>query len=216
MDGVSMKRKMYQTLLKWKQEEQGRKALMIDGARRVGKSYIVEEFARNEYASYILINFAHVDDEVIGYFENYKTDYDALFLHLSLYYRVQLHERNSLIIFDEVQFYPLARAAIKYLVADGRYDYIETGSLISINKNVKDILIPSEERHIKMFPMDFEEFLWAMGEEMLMPYIEDCFKKQQPLGQALHRRAMDYLRQYIIVGGMPTLSFRHQEIRIGI
>lgn len=194
---------MYQTLLKWKQEEQGRKALMIDGARRVGKSYIVEEFARNEYASYILINFAHVDDEVIGYFENYKTDYDALFLHLSLYYRVQLHERNSLIIFDEVQFYPKARAAIKYLVADGRYDYIETGSLISINKNVKDILIPSEERHIKMFPMDFEEFLWAMGEEMLMPYIKECFAKQQPLGQVLHRRAMDYLRQYIIVGGMP-------------
>ena len=194
---------MYQTLLKWKQEEQGRKALMIDGARRVGKSYIVEEFARNEYASYILINFAHVDNEVIGYFENYKTDYDALFLHLSLYYRVQLYERKSLIVFDEVQFYPQARAVIKYLVADGRYDYIETGSLISINKNVKDILIPSEERHIKMFPMDFEEFLWAMGEEMLMPYIEDCFKKQQPLGQALHRRAMDYLRQYIIVGGMP-------------
>jgi len=194
---------MYQTLLKWKQEEQGRKALMIDGARRVGKSYIVEEFARNEYASYILINFAHVDSEVIGYFENYKTDYDALFLHLSLYYRVQLYERKSLIVFDEVQFYPQARAAIKYLVADGRYDYIETGSLISINKNVKVILIPSEERHIKMFPMDFEEFLWAMGEEMLMPYIEDCFKKQQPLGQALHRRAMDYLRQYIIVGGMP-------------
>ena len=194
---------MYQTLLKWKQEEQGRKALMIDGARRVGKSYIVDEFARNEYASYILIDFAHVDDEVIGYFENYKTDYDALFLHLSLYYRVQLYKRNSLIVFDEVQFYPQARAAIKYLVADGRYDYIETGSLISINKNVKDILIPSEERHVKMFPMDFEEFLWAMGEEMLMPYIEDCFKKQLPLGQALHRRAMDYLRQYTIVGGMP-------------
>ena len=126
-----------------------------------------------------------------------------MFLHLSLYYRVQLHERNSLIVFDEVQFYPQARAAIKYLVADGRYDYIETGSLISINKNVKDILIPSEERHVKMFPMDFEEFLWAMGEEMLMPYIEDCFKKQLPLGQALHLRAMDYLRQYTIVGGMP-------------
>ena len=176
---------------------------MIDGARRVGKSYIVDEFARNEYASYIFINFAHVDDEVIGYFENYKSDYDALFLHLSLYYRVQLYKRNSLIVFDEVQFYPQARAAIKYLVADGRYDYIETGSLISINKNVKDILIPSEERHVKMFPMDFEEFLWAMGEEMLMPYIEDCFKKQLPLGQALHRRAMDYLRQYTIVGGMP-------------
>lgn len=198
-----MKRKIYQTLLNWKQEEQGRKALMVDGARRVGKSYIVEEFAKNEYASYLLIDFSHVENEVIGYFENYKTDLDALFLHLSLFYRVQLHERNSLIVFDEVQFYPQARAAIKHFVADGRYDYIETGSLISINKNVKDILIPSEERHIKMFPMDFEEFLWAMGEEMLMPYIKECYAKQQPMGQALHRRAMDYLRQYIIIGGMP-------------
>lgn len=194
---------MYQTLMKWKQEEQGRKALMIDGARRVGKSYIVEEFARNEYESYILINFAHVENEVLGFFEDYKTDYDALFMHLSLFYRVKLHERNSLIIFDEIQFYPQARAAIKYLVADGRYDYIETGSLISINQNVKDILLPSEERHVKMFPMDFEEFLWAMGEDMLMPYIEDCFAKMQPLGQAFHRRAMDYFRQYVIVGGMP-------------
>ena len=194
---------MYQTLLKWKQEEQGRKALMIDGARRVGKSYIVEEFARNEYESYILINFAHVENEVLDFFEDYKTDYDALFMHLSLFYRVKLYERNSLIIFDEIQFYPQARAAIKYLVADGRYDYIETGSLVSINQNVKDILLPSEERHVKMFPMDFEEFLWAMGEDMLMPYIEDCFAKMQPLGQAFHRRAMDYFRQYVIVGGMP-------------
>lgn len=198
-----MKRKMYQTLLKWKQEEQGRKALMIDGARRVGKSYIVEEFARNEYESYILINFAHVENEVLDFFEDYKTDYDALFMHLSLFYRVKLYERNSLIIFDEIQFYPQARAAIKYLVADGRYDYIETGSLVSINQNVKDLLLPSEERHVKMFPMDFEEFLWAMGEDMLMPYIEDCFAKMQPLGQAFHRRAMDYFRQYVIVGGMP-------------
>lgn len=208
-----MKRKVYQTLLNWKQEEQGRKALMIDGARRVGKSYIVEEFARREYASYLLIDFAHVDAEVLGYFESYKTDYDALFLHLSLHYRVKLHERNSLIIFDEVQFYPKARAAIKYLVADGRYDYIETGSLISINKNVKDILIPSEERHIKMYPMDFEEFLWAMGDEMLMPYIRDCFAKQQPMGNALHRRAMDYMRQYIIVGGMPQAVQAYAQTR---
>ena len=208
-----MKRKIYQTLLNWKQEEQGRKALMVDGARRVGKSYIVEEFAKNEYASYLLIDFSHVENEVIDYFENYKTDLDALFLHLSLFYRVQLHERNSLIVFDEVQFYPQARAAIKHLVADGRYDYIETGSLISINKNVKDILIPSEERHIEMFPMDFEEFLWAMGEEMLMPFIRKCFAKQQPMGQALHRRAMDYLRQYIIVGGMPQAVQTYVDTR---
>lgn len=212
-NGVIMKRKIYQTLLKWKQEEQGRKALMLDGARRVGKSYIVEEFARNEYASYILIDFAHVESEVMSYFENYKMDFDALFFHLSLYYRVRLYERKSLIIFDEVQFFPQARAAIKYLVADGRYDYIETGSLISINKNVKDILIPSEERHVKMFPMDFEEFLWAMGEDMLMPYISDCFAKQQPMGQAIHRRAMDYLREYIIVGGMPQAVQAYKDTK---
>lgn len=208
-----MKRKIYQTLLNWKQEEQGKKALMVDGARRVGKSYIVEAFAKNEYASYLLIDFSHVENEVIGYFENYKTDLDALFLHLSLFYRVQLHERNSLIVFDEVQFYPQARALVKHLVADRRYDYIETGSLISINKNVKDILIPSEERHVNMFPMDFEEFLWAMGEEMLMPYIRECFAKQQLMGQALHRRAMDYLRQYIIVGGMPQAVQAYVDTR---
>lgn len=208
-----MKRKIYQTLLNWKQEEQGKKALMVDGARRVGKSYIVEAFAKNEYASYLLIDFSHVENEVIGYFENYKTDLDALFLHLSLFYRVQLHERNSLIVFDEVQFYPQARALVKHLVADRRYDYIETGSLISINKNVKDILIPSEERHVNMFPMDFEEFLWAMGEEMLMPYIRECFAKQQPMGQALHRRAMDYMRQYIIVGGMPQAVQAYVDTR---
>ena len=189
--------------MKWKKEENGRVALMIDGARRVGKSFIVEEFAKNEYLSYILIDFAHVEDEVKSYFLDYKTDFDAFFSHLSLLFRVPLHERNSLIIFDEVQCFPPAREAIKYLVKDGRYDYIETGSLISINKNVKDILIPSEERHVKMYPMDFEEFLWAMGEDMLMPFIKECFLKRHPLGPALHRRAMDYFRQYMIVGGMP-------------
>ena len=198
-----MRRKIYDELLKWKQEENGSVAIMIDGARRVGKSYIVEEFAKKEYESYILIDFAHVEDEVKDYFLNYKTDYDALFMHLSLHFRVKLHERKSVIIFDEVEFFPQARTAIKYLVQDGRYDYIETGSLISINTNVEGILIPSEERRIKMYPMDFEEFLWAMGEDMLMPYIKDCYEKVQPLGQVLHRRAMDFFRQYLIVGGMP-------------
>lgn len=198
-----MRRKIYDELLKWKNEEKGQVAIMLDGARRVGKSYIVEEFAKHEYQSYILIDFANVEPEVKDYFMNYKTDFDTLFRMLSLHFRVQLHERNSVIIFDEVQFFPHARAAIKYLVQDGRYDYIETGSLISINSNVKDILIPSEERHIKMYPMDFEEFLWAMGDEMLMPYIKECFDKSQPLEPVLHRRAMDFFRQYLIVGGMP-------------
>ena len=208
-----MRRKIYDNLLKWKQEENGSVAIMIDGARRVGKSYIVEEFAKKEYRSYILIDFAHVEDEVKGYFLNYKTDYDALFMHLSLHFRVKLHERQSVIIFDEVEFFPQAREAIKYLVKDGRYDYIETGSLISINTNVEGILIPSEERRIKMYPMDFEEFLWAMGEEMLMPYIKDCYEKMQPLGQALHRRTMDFFRQYLIVGGMPQAVKKYVETK---
>lgn len=208
-----MKRKVYDELLKWKQEENGSVAIMIDGARRVGKSYIVEKFAKNEYQSYILIDFTNVEDEVKGYFLNYKTDYDALFMHLSLHFRVKLYERKSVIIFDEVEFFPQAREAIKYLVRDGRYDYIETGSLISINANVQGILIPSEERRIKMFPMDFEEFLWAMGEDMLMPFIRDCYEKMQPLGQSLHRRAMDYFRQYLIVGGMPQAVKKYVETK---
>ena len=208
-----MRRKIYDELLKWKQEENGSVAIMIDGARRVGKSYIVEEFAKKEYKSYILIDFAHVEDEVKNYFLNYKTDYDALFIHLSLHFRVRLYERESVIIFDEVEFFPQAREAVKYLVKDGRYDYIETGSLISINANVQGILIPSEERRIKMFPMDFDEFLWAMGEEMLLPYIRDCYEKMQPLGQSLHRRAMDYFRQYLIVGGMPQAVKKYVETK---
>ncbi len=208
-----MKRKIYQELLRWKQQEQGQVALLIDGARRIGKSYIVEEFARNEYESYLLIDFARAEQEVKDYFSVYRNDLDALFMHLSLQYRVQLHPRKSLIIFDEVQFCPQARSMIKYLVADRRYDYIETGSLVSINQNTENILIPSEERHLKMYPMDFEEFLWAMGEDMLMPFIAQCFQKQQPLGQTLHRRAMDYFRQYLIIGGMPQAINKYVETK---
>ena len=208
-----MKRKIYQELLHWKEQEQGQVALLIDGARRIGKSYIVEEFARHEYQSYLLIDFARAEQVVKDYFSLYRNDLDALFMHLSLEYRVQLHPRKSLIIFDEVQFCPQARSMIKYLVADGRYDYIETGSLVSINQNVEDILIPSEERRLKMYPMDFEEFLWAMGEEMLMPFIAKCFHEQQPLGQSLHRRAMDYFRQYLIVGGMPQAVSKYVQTK---
>lgn len=197
-----MKRKIYNELIKWKLEDDGKSALLIEGARRIGKSYIVEEFGRNEYKSYLLIDFSHVEKQVITYFEEYATDLDALFMHLSLHFHTKLYPRNSLIIFDEVQTYPPARAAIKHLVADGRFDYIETGSLVSIRRNVKDILIPSEEVHLQMFPMDFEEFLWALGDEMMMPFIRQCFENRQPLG-SLHRRAMDYFRQYMIVGGMP-------------
>ena len=191
-----MKRKIYNELLFWKV------ALMIDGARRVGKSYIAEEFARNEYKSYILVDFNKADKPLMTIFDEYLTNLDLFFMHLSVYFGVRLYERDSLIIFDEVQLYPRARAAIKYLVADGRYDYLETGSLVSINRNVKDIVIPSEEHRISMFPMDFEEFLWAAGDDMTMPFVRECFEKRNPLGP-LHRKVMDMFRQYMIVGGMP-------------
>lgn len=198
-----MKRKIYAQLTNWKENGAGRTALLIDGARRVGKSFIAEEFARTEYRSYILIDFNRVGSDVRDLFVHYLNDLDTLFMYLSGYYNVRLYERESLIIFDEVQLFPRARAAIKYLVADGRYDYLETGSLMSIKKNVKDIVIPSEERHIKLYPMDFEEFLWAMGNETLMGIIKNCFENRRPMGQVMHRKAMDYFRQYLIVGGMP-------------
>ena len=198
-----MKRKVYGQLVKWKEDGAGRTALLIDGARRVGKSYIVEEFAKAAYKSYILIDFNRVSDDVKELFVHYLNDLDTLFMYLSNYCNVKLYARESLIIFDEVQLFPRARAAIKYLVADGRYDYVETGSLMSIKRNVKDIVIPSEERHIKMYPMDFEEFLWAMGNDLLMDMIRRHHEAREPMGQAMHRKAMDYFRQYLIVGGMP-------------
>ena len=167
------------------------------------KSYIVEEFAKAEYKTYIMIDFNHVSKEVTDLFIPHLEDLDTFFLYLSNYYNVKLHERETLIILDEVLLFPRARAAIKYLVADGWYDYIETGSLISIRKHVEDIVIPSEERHLGMYPLDFEEFLWALGHETLMDLIRKGFKEMKPLGQALHRKAMDYFRQYLIVGGMP-------------
>ncbi len=196
-----MKRKIYDELIRWKQ--QGKKALLIDGARRVGKSYIAETFAKNEYKSYILIDFNIASDDVKGLFENYIGDLDTFFLYLSNLFEVTLYERESIIIFDEVQLFPRARAAIKYLVADGRYDYLETGSLMSIKKNVQDIVIPSEERHIRMYPLDFEEFLMALGNETLAGFIKNCYEDKKPMGGALHRKVMDYFRQYMIVGGMP-------------
>lgn len=209
----TLRRKIYTELLKWKEEEAGRTALLIDGVRRVGKSYIVENFAKQEYKSYIIIDFNRVNQEVTELFENYLNDLDLFFMYLSNYYNVKLYERDTLIIFDEVQLFPRARAAIKYLVADGRYDYIETGSLMSIKKNVKDIVIPSEERHLRMYPLDFEEFLWALDNESLMDFIKVFFEKKKPLGAALHRKAMDYFRQYMIVGGMPQAVERYVETK---
>ena len=200
---VVMKRKIYEKLYQWKTNSQGKTAILIDGARRVGKSYIVEQFAKENYKSFIVVDFNKVPNEVKELFDYYLNDLDNLFLYLSNYFNIKLYERESLIIFDEVQLYPKARAAIKYLVEDGRYDYIETGSLMSIKKNVKDILIPSEEEHIEMHPMDFEEFLWALGNDTLMNLIQKSYIEKKPLGQIMHRKVMDYFRQYMIVGGMP-------------
>ena len=198
-----MKRKMLDTLLEWKQESVGKTAILIEGARRVGKSHVAKLFAEKAYKSYILIDFNSTSEEVKDLFRHYLDDLDTLFMYLQARYNVKLHERESLIIFDEVQQFPRARAAIKYLVADGRYDYLETGSLMTIKKNVRDIVIPSEERHVKMFPLDFEEFLWALDNENLMDVIRTNFEKRKPMGQAMHRKALDYFRQYMIVGGMP-------------
>ncbi len=210
---MSMQRKIYNELLKWKNEENGQTAVLIDGARRVGKSYIAEEFAKNEYKSYIIIDFNKASRDITDLFLNYLDNLDTLFIYLSSYYGVKLYERESLIIFDEVQLFPRARAAIKYLVADGRYDYIETGSLMSIKKNVQDIVIPSEERHMKMYPLDFEEFLMALGNDTLMDFIKSCYQMKKPMGQAMHRKAMDYFRQYMIIGGMPQAVAKYVETR---
>lgn len=204
-----MKRKIYNKIKEWKAHWDGRSALLIDGARRIGKSWIVEEFARNEYKSYIVIDFNNVQSNIIDLFENYLTNLDTFFMHLSIYAGVELHKRESLIVLDEVQMYPKARAAIKYLVKDGRYDYIETGSLVSINHNVKDIVIPSEEIRIDMYPMDLEEFMWAIDRKQMFEYVKTRFEQKQPMGQVLHRKMMEHLRTYLIVGGMPqaVLSF---------
>ena len=208
-----MKRKIYEKLLDWKVNTKGKTAILIDGARRVGKSYIVEKFAKENYKSYIFIDFNKAPDEIKNLFNNYLDNLDMLFMYLSNYYDVKLYERESLIVFDEVQLYPRARSAIKYLVEDGRYDYIETGSLMSIKENVKDILIPSEEEHIDMHPMDFEEFLWALGNDNLINFIKMCYEGKKPLGQAMHRKVMDYFRQYMIVGGMPQAVQTYVETK---
>ena len=197
-----MRRKIYEKLLAWKRRN-GTSALLVQGARRVGKSYIVEEFAKREYKSYILIDFNKAEEQIKDIFIHDLDNLKTFFMKLSAFYGVKLYERETLIIFDEVQLFPRARSAVKYLVADGKYDYIEIGSLISIRENVKDILIPSEEDSINMYPLDFEEFMWAVGNDTMIDLIKDCYNGKKPMGQALHRKAMDYLRQYMIVGGMP-------------
>lgn len=190
-------------MLKWKAESEGKSALLIEGARRVGKSTLAKQFAENEYQSYILVDFANVLPEVNQLIENSIADLNYLFMRLQLLYKVTLVERKSVIIFDEVQLQPLARQAIKYLVKDGRYDYIETGSLISIRQNVRNIVIPSEEDRIQMYPLDYEEFRWALGDTATMPLLAQVLESRQPLGEAVNRRMMRDFRLYMLVGGMP-------------
>lgn len=196
------KRKIYKELLQWKQEDDGKTAILIKGARRVGKSTIAEEFARNEYETHILIDFAECSDEVRNLF-NDVSNLDFIFLRLQMIYGTELRERKSVIIFDEVQQAPKARQAIKYLVKDRRYDYIETGSLISIRKNIKDIVIPSEEVEVEMHPMDYEEFKWALGDTVTVPLLARCFEERKSLGDVANRSLMRDFRLYMLVGGMP-------------
>lgn len=201
MEQRVFRRKIYDYILDWKRKNDGRTALLVEGARRIGKSTIVEEFARNEYKSYILIDFNTASAEVKSLFDDLM-NLEFIFLRLQQAYSTQLFERNSVIVFDEVQQCPKARQAIKYLVKDGRYDYIETGSLISIRKNIENITIPSEEDRIQMNPMDYEEFRWALGDTVTVPLLKTFWEKKIPLGAA-HRDAMRNLRLYLLVGGMP-------------
>ncbi len=197
-----MQRSLYGEMKRWK-ESGGRTALLIDGARRVGKSWLAEAFARSEYRSYILIDFSIAGNEVKKLFNDHLDNLDTFYRYLSALWGVQLWERDSVIVLDEVQLFPRARAAIKYFVQDGRYDFIETGSLMSVPGNIQNIVIPSEERHVKLYPLTFAEFLEAQGDDMLMPLIQDCFFSQRPMGEALHRKAMDQFRRYMVTGGMP-------------
>lgn len=197
------KRKIYDELLKWKNESNGKSAILVEGARRIGKSTIVEEFAKKEYDDYLLLNFSTENEMVRNNFFQNIGDLETFFRNLFLYKKKTAMKGKCVIIFDEVQLFPFARQSIKQLVADGRYDYIETGSLISIKQNVRDILIPSEEEGLTMFPMDFEEFLWACNDEVTYPTLKEAFMKRKPLGDGVHRTIMNRFRTYMAVGGMP-------------
>lgn len=204
------KRKLYAKMLQWKQERNGETALLIKGARRVGKSTLAETFAQQEYESYVLIDFAEAPKSIKDLFEDIS-DLDALFSFLQLYYRKTLVPRKSVIIFDEVQLCPKARQAVRKLVKDHRFDYIETGSLLSIRKNVKDIRIPSEETQMTLYPMDYEEFCWALKDEATVPLLQHYFERHQSLGDAIVRNLLRDFRRYMLVGGMPQAVVAYLE-----
>lgn len=207
------RRKCYQKLLDWKKRSNGQTAIMIDGARRVGKTCLVENFIKNEYRSSVIVDFSKADPRITDAIANNPSDLDAFFNTLSLVLKTRLYKRESAIVFDEVQLFPQARQMIKHLVADGRFDYLETGSLISLRRNVKDILIPSEEEHIDMNPMDFEEFCWAMGDEVTIPFIKERFDSLTSMTRALHEKVMERYRVYLLVGGMPQAVLAYLKDR---
>ncbi|WP_067143497.1 ATP-binding protein [Oceanivirga salmonicida] len=200
-----LKRKAYNKMLEWKNNFGGKTALLINGARRVGKSWLCEEFAKNEYKSYLIIDFGNVPKEITNLFIEESYDLDLFFLKLSTFYGVKFYERETLIVFDEIQMFPRARQLIKYLVQDGRYDYIETGSLLSIKRNIENIIIPSEEKYMVLNPLDFEEFLWALGDTNTIPILENFFNERKELGNLLHKKVLNDFRQYMLVGGMPQV-----------
>jgi len=208
---MELERKIYDKLIEWKNTRKGSSALLITGARRVGKSYICKRFAENEYKSSIIVDFGNPSNEITDLIQNESYDLDLFFSKLSSFYKTILHKRESIIIFDEIQRFPKARQLIKYLVSDGRYDYIETGSLLSIKQNVQDIIVPSEEEKIELQPLDFEEFLWALNDRSTIPTLQLCYDQLKPLGQALHRKVMNDFRQYMLVGGLPQAVITYAE-----
>jgi len=208
---VMLKRKAYRQLLRWKEESRGSSSLLVEGARRVGKTTLVSEFGKNEYRSFLIIDFTNVSAEIKELFETKRENLDSFFLYLSVYYDIKFFERDTLIVFDEVQAFPLARGFLKHLVADGRYDYIATGSLISIKRNIKDILIPSEEESFTLNPLNFEEFLDARGKQALAQLLGSALVNLEPLPDALHRQAMELFREYMLIGGMPQAIVKYLE-----
>lgn len=209
---ITLKRKIYRELLKWKKEYAPEYALFIKGARRVGKTTIAEELGKNEYKSYITINFQSANDTIKDLFVNSLLDLDYLYSVIQMQYGKKLYNRESLIILDEIQLFPLARQALKTLLTDGRYDFIETGSLAGIKKKTEktEILIPSEEYAIEMFPLDFEEFLWAMGDDVTIPIVRKSYESLKPLGK-LHKDIFRKFREYMCVGGMPQAVVKYMD-----
>ena len=210
METKVFRRKLYDKMLQWKAERGGSTALLIKGARRVGKSTLAETFAKNEYDSYMFIDFTEVSQDIRDLF-NDISDLDSLFLQLQFKFHTRLYPKKSVIVFDEVQNCPMARQAIRKLVKDGRYDYIETGSLMSIRKNVQNIRIPSEETRMTLYPMDYEEFRWALGDEVTIPLLNDAFEMRKGLGDAVTRQLLRDFRLYMLVGGMPQAVSKYIE-----